>query len=54
MDRNMTQQQLADALGINQGMLSRWESGSTAPSLKFRRLIADYFKMSVGEIFNDN
>ena len=54
MDKNMTQQQLADALGINQGMLSRWESGSTAPSLKFRRLIADYFKMSVGEIFNNN
>ena len=53
-DKNMTQQQLADALGINQGMLSRWESGATAPSLKMRRLIADYFNMSVGEIFDDH
>ena len=53
-DKNMTQQQLADALGINQGMLSRWESGATAPSLKLRRLIADYFKMSVDEIFGNN
>lgn len=53
-DNNMTQQQLADALGINQGMLSRWERGMTAPSLKLRRRIADYFDMSVREIFDDN
>ena len=53
-DKNMTQQQLADVLGINQGMLSRWESGATAPSLKLRRSIADYFKMSVDEIFGNN
>ncbi|MCH5213443.1 MAG: helix-turn-helix transcriptional regulator [Oscillospiraceae bacterium] len=53
-DKNMTQLQLANALGINQGMLSRWESGATAPSLKLRRLIADYFEMSVSEIFGNN
>lgn len=53
-DKNMTQMQLANALGINQGMLSRWESGATAPSLKLRRLIADYFEMSVSEIFGSN
>ena len=51
-ERNMTQQQMADRLGINQSVLSRWESGATAPSLKFIRVITSYFNISVHEFLN--
>ena len=54
LNKNLTQQQLADALGINQGELSRWESGTTSPSIKLRRSIADFYGMTVGEIFDNH
>ena len=31
-DRKMTQQQLADAMGVDQALVSRWESGKVSPN----------------------
>lgn len=35
--RNMTQQQLAEKLGIDQGAVSRWERGHILPSARYRQ-----------------
>ncbi|SFX07574.1 helix-turn-helix domain-containing protein [Marinospirillum alkaliphilum] len=35
--RNMTQQQLAELLGIDQGAVSRWERGHIMPSARYRQ-----------------
>ncbi|GAB7141054.1 helix-turn-helix transcriptional regulator [Deferribacterales bacterium RsTz2092] len=40
IDNKMTQQQLADRLGINQSHISRLESGTYNPSLTFLKRVA--------------
>lgn len=46
-DRNMTQEQLAEVLGVTVGTVSKWESGSSAPDLALILELADFFGTSV-------
>ncbi|MCR6546468.1 helix-turn-helix domain-containing protein [Dehalobacterium formicoaceticum] len=47
----LTQQKVADALQISQGYYNMIETGKRAPSLRLAREIADYFEVSVDELF---
>lgn len=46
-DMNMTQEQLAEAMGVTVGAVSKWESGSTTPDIDLLMAMADLFQTSV-------
>ncbi len=50
-ERKITQQELADALGIERTSLSHIETGFYTPSAKTMKKISDYFQIPLGDIF---
>lgn len=48
--RNMTQEQLADALGVSFQSVSRWESGTNYPDVELIPEIAVYFGISTDDL----
>lgn len=49
-DMGMTQTQLADALGVAQNHISRWERGTVAPSVETLRKMAEIFGCRMDDI----
>lgn len=45
--RNLTQAELSQAIGITQGLLSHYEAGQKEPRLTALIKIADYFHVSI-------
>lgn len=53
--RNLTQQEVADALGINRRMITRYENDISFPRTKEAyRKIADYFEVDVNYLLTDD
>ena len=50
----ITQQELADELGVNKRTLQKWEAGEYEIKLTKATQIADYFDVPVSEIVNYN
>lgn len=46
MSRNLTQQKLADILGVSRSALASWESGVNYPEVSTLEKIADFFSVS--------
>ena len=46
-----TQENLADALGVTAQAVSRWESNTTYPDMQMIPAIANYFHISIDELF---
>lgn len=46
-ERNYTQEQLAEAMGVSVGAVSKWESGASVPELGLIMEAADFFGISV-------
>lgn len=44
---NMTQEQLAEAMGVTVGAVSKWESGASIPDLNTLMELADFFQTSI-------
>jgi transcriptional regulator with XRE-family HTH domain len=44
--KNITQAQLADAIGISRGNLGDWKSGRSSPTIDKLLLLADFFGVS--------
>lgn len=45
--RNLTQEQLADAMGVSTASVSKWENGQCAPDLAILSELADFFEISI-------
>ena len=45
-EKQLTQQKLADDLGVNRVNITRWEKGNIEPNLETLSLIASYFNVS--------
>ncbi|MGI6150386.1 MAG: helix-turn-helix domain-containing protein [Christensenellales bacterium] len=45
--RGMTQEQLAEAMGVSVGAVSKWETGQTNPELGLIAQLADFFGVSI-------
>ena len=49
-DRNITQKELAEAIGVSGGTLSDWLRGRFYPRRKYIEAMATFFGVSAGEI----
>jgi transcriptional regulator with XRE-family HTH domain len=49
----LTQVQLADKLNVSQSTIAGWESGNRRPDIEFMPKLADFFGVSVSEIYGD-
>jgi transcriptional regulator with XRE-family HTH domain len=43
VERNLTQKQVGDALGVTNRDVSRWEGGKVEPGPVYRQMLADLF-----------
>ena len=46
-ERRMTQEQLAEAMGVSAAAVSKWESGLSVPEIGMMIALADYFEVSL-------
>ncbi len=48
---DLTQKAVSNDLGISQQKLSKWETGSSFPDINELKILADYYKLSVSELY---
>lgn len=46
-EKGLTQEQLAEVMGVSTASVSKWETGVAAPELTMLAALADYFEMSI-------
>ncbi len=51
-ERGLTQEQLAEILGVSGRTVSRWETGSNLPDLSILVEISEYYQVEIKEILN--
>ena len=50
---NMTQEAVAEKVGVSRQAVAKWESGETAPDLEKARLLAGVFGVSLDDLTNN-
>lgn len=51
-EKGMTQEQLAEQVGVSRRTLSRWETGSNVPDLDILIELSDYYSVDLREILS--
>lgn len=51
-EKNITQQELAEALFVSRTTISKWESGKGYPSIDSLKLLAEFFSVTVDELLS--
>ncbi len=51
-ENNLTQEQLAEKLGVSNRSVSRWENGTTLPDISLMKCICNEFHISISELIN--
>lgn len=51
-EKNMTQEQLAEIMGVTDKSISRWENGKTMPDISILGLLANELDCSIQELLN--
>ena len=51
-EKNMTQEQLAEKMGVTNKSISRWENGKTMPDLSIIAILAEELNVEVSELLN--
>ncbi|MDR1464472.1 MAG: helix-turn-helix domain-containing protein [Oscillospiraceae bacterium] len=49
--KSLTQEQLAESLGVSCQAVSKWETGITSPDIGMMPALADFFRVSIDQIF---
>ena len=52
LEKGLTQEQLAEVLGVTNRSVSRWENGNNLPDLSVLLELAKYFEVDVGDILD--
>ena len=50
--KQMTQEDIAEAVGVSRQAVAKWESGETIPDLEKCRLLAELFEVSLDDLAN--
>ena len=53
-DNNLSQEQLAEKLGVSRQAVSKWESGQSYPEMDKMLLICKLFNYDIDELMNEN
>ena len=53
-ENNLSQEQLAEMLGVSRQAVSKWESGSSYPEMEKVLLICKLFNYNIDELMNEN
>ncbi len=51
-EKNLTQEQLAEQLGVSNRTVSRWETGNNMPDISLLTEIAEFYDVSIPELIN--
>ena len=51
-NKNLTQEQLAELLGVNNRTISRWETGKNMPDISLYRILCETLDISIEELIN--
>lgn len=51
-ENNMTQEQLAEKMGVTDKSISRWENGKTMPDISMLRILANELNCTIPELLN--
>lgn len=51
-ERGLTQEQLAEAMGVSTAAVSKWESGTSTPEVTMLAALADYFEVSIDRLLD--
>lgn len=51
-EKNLTQEQLAEALSVSNRTVSRWETGSNIPDLDMLIILSDFFGIEIKELID--
>jgi len=51
---NITQEQLAEKLGVTNQAISRWESETGYPDIEYIKPISEFFNVTIDYLFDDN
>ena len=51
-EKNLTQEQLAEKMGVTDKSISRWENGKTMPDLSMITILAEELNVEVSELLN--
>ena len=49
-DKNMTQEQMAEKLGVSSKSISRWENGKTMPDVSLFEVLCEELNITVNEL----
>ncbi|MBR5571947.1 MAG: helix-turn-helix transcriptional regulator [Oscillospiraceae bacterium] len=50
-EKNLSQAELADALNVSRQSVSLWENGSTVPALDKLQFLAEFYGVTIDELF---
>ena len=50
--RHMSQEELAEQVGVSRQAIAKWESGETVPDLEKCKLLADLFEVTLDDLAN--
>ena len=51
-EKNMTQEQLAEKMGVTDKSISRWENGKTMPDISMLSILANELNCTIQELLN--
>lgn len=51
-EMNLTQEELADKIGVTYQAVSKWENAQSAPDVSFLPMLADLFGCSIDDLFS--
>lgn len=51
-EKNLTQEQLAEQLGVSGRTVSRWETGNNMPDISLLVEIAEFYEVTIPELIN--
>lgn len=51
-NKNITQEQLANLIGVSTPAVSKWESGTSYPDITVLPILANYFEVTIDELLN--